>query len=91
MRFWTAGPVDAYLFDMIYFFDLVDPVATSAFQSIAPAYESDENLVHHSYFLCEAFKLVDSAVREGVKICQQILWTKPGHWLTLDDKICASV
>ena len=69
-----------------FFFDLVDAVHTSAFESAAPDKTFDENKVHHPYFLDETKLLIKSAVEKGVNISQQLLWTKSGRWLTLDDK-----
>jgi len=72
-----------------FFFDLVDAVDTPAFGSAAPDKTLDENKSHHPYFLDETKVLIKSAVEKGVNISQQLLWTKSGHWLTLDDRnIC---
>ena len=70
-----------------FFFDLIDPVTTTAFREAAPEFGKDEKKVHHPYFLREAAKLVNSAIAAGRPISQQLLWTnKTGHWLTLDDR-----
>ena len=74
-----------------FFFELVDPVDSEAFHLTAPAKSADENNDHHRYFLQEAKKLVNSALCAGRKISQQILWTKSGRWLSLDDKNAAGV
>lgn len=74
-----------------FFFDLVNPVSTEAFQSPGPDPSEDENNVHHRYFLAEMKTLLDSAVAAGHSIQQQLLWTKAGHWLKLDDGISAGV
>ena len=74
-----------------FFFDLVDPVTTTAFRDAAPEFGKDENKVHHTYFLREAAKLVNSALASGRTISQQLLWTKAGHWLSLDDRTVVGV
>jgi hypothetical protein len=68
-----------------FFFPLTTSVPTTAFEMKGPKSTDDENREHHLYFLCETKKLVALALEAGLTICQQILWTKSGHWLKLDD------
>ena len=82
---------DRIEFGTPFFFPLVDAVTSTAFQGVAPGNSKDENSIHHPYFLSEMKKLVDSAVRAGLKIRQQLFWTKSGHWLKLDDRYSAGV
>ena len=75
-----------------FFFDLADPLkSTDAFQSDGPDPSKDENKTHHPYFLGEMKKLVESAVKAGRTIHQQLFWSKDGHWLKLDDGVSAGV
>mmetsp|Transcript_16266 Transcript_16266/g.37459 ORF Transcript_16266/g.37459 Transcript_16266/m.37459 type:complete len:685 (-) Transcript_16266:158-2212(-) len=58
---------------------------TRSFERKAETADADENKYHHPYFLDEIRTLVSDALKSGVRIRQQLLWTKHGHWLTLDD------
>ena len=72
-----------------FFFPLVslpNGFSTDAFKSNAPSPTDNENNVHHPYFLDQMAILVDDAEKVGgMEIRQQLLWTKHGKWLTLDD------
>lgn len=74
-----------------FFFELVEPVDSTAFGEAAPKATEDENNIHHPYFLREVAKLVTSALAAGRHVHQQLLWTKKGQWLSLDDKNVAGV
>ena len=75
-------------FDHTFFFPLVklpDGFTTKAFEKNAPASTEDENDQHHPYFLEQAGILVNDAVNSGIKIQQQLCWTKHGKWLKQDN------
>ena len=74
-----------------FFFSLESPIETTAFAANGPASTADENTTHHPYFMRETKKLIDSAQLVKFPICQQLFWTKIGHWLKLDDGISAGV
>ena len=76
-------------FQTDFFFDLVDPVETSAFRSDGPDPSEDDS--HHCYFWKEMTTLIESAVQAGRTIHQQLHWSKSGHWLKLDNGISAGV
>lgn len=78
-------------FGQNFFFKLVEPVDSTAFGDAAPKFTDDENKIHHPYFLREVAKLVNSALAAGRHVHQQLLWTKAGHWLSLDDRNVAGV
>lgn len=78
-------------FGQNFFFKLVEPVDSTAFGDAAPKFKEDENRIHHPYFLREVAKLVNSALAAGRHVHQQLLWTKAGHWLSLDDRNVAGV
>ena len=75
-----------------FFFPLLpNNVGTAAFSGIAPSAEENENNRHHPYFLKELKSLVGDALNQGVAIQQQLLWTKDGKWLKLDDSVSPGV
>ena len=64
---------------------LPEEFSTTAFKEKGKTEGDDENKVHHPYFLKQAGVLVKDAIASGMVIKQQLLWTKHGKWLTLDD------
>ena len=75
-----------------FFFPLLpQTVDTTAFSRTAPPADQQENKQHHPYFLKELKTLVDDALLQGVVIRQQVLWTKDGKWLKLDDSVSPGV
>jgi hypothetical protein len=81
-------------FGVDFFFDLFpEELATTAFSSPAPPATgpravSDENSVHHPYFLRELATLINDGKK---KMIQAVFWSYSGQWLQLDDNVSTGV